>query len=402
MTAETGRAIPLAGPLALLVPDRRQTLLLRGALHPPEGARDAIETWQAETPAPARELGTGAAGGQLLAPLIARNMADGGARLDARLQTYLRTALVREELRARALRRICGETRDALTAAGILPVLLRGLAASETVYPEPTLRHTHDLDLLVGADSLGEAVRALGGAGFRADPSAAAPPGTRLFVHASGLPLALHDELFRAPLHRRKPESMLARARTVPCLGGPLRLLAPADQLLHVLVHAAGAGSRASLLWACDAWLTIRAERALDWDTLVAEATARRAALPVAILLRYLATELEAPVPPATLDALDRAAGAATRVEREVALWGAWGVPGVRLSRALARAAGPVERAFLLRWRLLPAPDALMAAGRVPPGPALVSFYVGRPWRVLTRRLERLAPAAHPRGVARS
>jgi hypothetical protein len=166
-------------------------------------------------------------------------------------------------------------------------------------------------------------------------------------------------------------------------------MLEPADQVLHVLIHAAAAPSRATLLWACDAWLTIRAHADLDWARVAGEATRRGAALPVMLLLGYLARALHAPVPEPTLAGLADAAAQTPSLDREVALWGAWAVADARLDRALGGAAGPGERAALLRWRLAPRPAALVLAGRTAPGRGSLRFYLGRPWRLLARGLGR-------------
>ena len=103
---------PLAGPVSTMVPSEEQTLLLRSALWPAEAAREALLAWQARGPHPTARLARDPGGGKLLAPLICARMRDDQALgLDARLLTYLRTALVREELRGGAYREILGELR---------------------------------------------------------------------------------------------------------------------------------------------------------------------------------------------------------------------------------------------------------------------------------------------------
>jgi hypothetical protein len=356
--------LPLAGPLALLLPGGRQTLLLRSALLPPARAREAFDTWQGTGTASTWELAE-REGGRLLGPLIASKLAGNGGAGEARAWTYLRAALLRETLRARRLREISAAALRALRDAGIPVVLLRGVAAAETVYAEPALRHCNDLDLLVPRPDLDAAGPALAGVGFRSGLPASMSHTTRGFVHESGMPVALHTDLFRTPHYNRGLERVLARIRQADVLDTSVRLLAPADQLLHLLLHAATDASRTRLLWASDAWLTIHAESRLDWDAFLAEATGRGAALPLAIMLRYLADDLAAPVPPPVLDALQARAAQATRVDKEVALWGVAVGPGTTTRRMLAQPASVSERAFVLRWRLLPAPDALVAAGQV-------------------------------------
>ena len=176
MRAGYAAKVPLAGPLAaLLLPNPRQTLLLQAAVGPPDAAAAALATWLAGARAATEDLAAGPGGGRLLAPLIAHNLAGAGDLGAARLWTYLRTALVREQLRSRAARAIYAEALEALGRAGVRPVVLRGVAASESVYPDPGLRHCHDLDLLLPGDRLAEAGRALTAAGFQAAPNPRRP-----------------------------------------------------------------------------------------------------------------------------------------------------------------------------------------------------------------------------------
>jgi hypothetical protein len=392
MSAGGAARAPIAGPLAaLLLPDRSQTLLLRAALAPPDAAIPAFTAWLAGTRAATEAFAAGPRGGRLLAPLIAHNLAAAGDLGAPRLWTYLRTALVREQLRARAARAIYAEALTLLKAAGVRPVVLRGVVASETVYPDPGLRHSHDLDLLVPAGRTDEARRILIDAGFAPGPSlpGGGSRGSRELVHRAGMPVMLHAELFAVPRHRRQPEPLETRVTGLICAGAPAWALDPTDRLLHLLIHAAGAASRASLLWACDAWLTIRAHPEIDWQRLAGEATRRGAALPVELLLRYLAAALDAPVPDPILAELAAQAARATAVDREVALWGAWAGPDARLGGALRGARSARERAALLRWRVLPRPSALALAGRTESGHGSLRFYLGRPWRLIARGLHR-------------
>jgi hypothetical protein len=376
---------PLAGPLVLLLPGARQTLLLRSALLPPARAREAFAAWQGTGTASTWELAE-RDGGRRLGPLIASTLAGNGGAGEARVWTYLRAALLREALRARRLREISAAVLRALGDAGIPVVLLRGVAAAETVYAEPALRHCNDLDLLVARPDLDAAGSTLTGVGFRPAPPASMSHTTRGFVHESGMPVALHTDLFRTPHYNRGLERVWGRARQADVLDTSARFLAPADQLLHLLLHAATDASRARLLWASDAWLTIQAEPRLSWDALVAEAGDRGAALPVVTLLRYLADDLAAPVPPPVLEALHARAAQATRVDKEVALWGVAIGPGTTTRRMLAQPASVGERAFVLRWRLFPAPDALLAAGQVGVRSAPWPRWIARRWRTVEGR----------------
>jgi hypothetical protein len=176
-------------------------------------------------------------------------------------------------------------------------------ALAETVYARPGLRHCDTIDLFVRPDDLGRAARALASSGFalRTAPPKATPPAYRLRHDVSGLPLTVGAALFgsAAPV---PAQDVWSRVRPLPTLGVPAAVPSPADLLIHVLARAAMERSRDTLVWASDAVLTLRASPSLDWTVAIAAARRSGLALPVWVLLEWLATALEAPVPAPALD----------------------------------------------------------------------------------------------------
>src|SRR5262249_28868740 len=145
-----------------------------------------------------------------------------------------------------------------------------------------------------------------------------------------------------------------ARSQMRVIAGVAARVLSPADQLLHVCGHAASCASRDSLRWVCDARLLIEQHPDLDWGVLSDCARRGQLALPLFIILRYLAEELRTSVPPALLERLSGVASRAGTVEREVALQGARAGTRGRLKTLLGMSAGWRSRVFVLKWIVLP------------------------------------------------
>lgn len=386
---------PLAGPVSTMLPSPEQTLLLRSALWPAEAAREALLAWQAQGPRPAARLARDQGGGKLLAPLIcARIRADQGGGLEGRLLTYLRTALVREELRGGAYREILGELLRVLARESPPVILLGGAALAETVYPRPELRHSHGILLLVREEREAETVALLPAAGFRVTAARRRPGDPIGAVHTSGLPLWL----YRNPptfAHYRRGEDLWKRAEKRLVLGSRVDVPAPADQLFLVCVRAAAGERRSTLLWACDLWHLVEAGGGPDWEAVVDRAASTGASLPIWVLLRYLADALGTAVPPPALDRLAADAGRAGALAAEIALTGAGWRPGPKLLPFLRAAGSWRERAAVARWRLLPSPAALLATGRIRDRAQAPLFYAARPFRlVLAKARWRLGDTA--------
>ena len=84
-----------------------------------------------------------------------------------------------------------------------------------------------------------------------------------------------------------------------------MRILNPADQLIHVCAHGAAWNPIHPVRWAADAYKIVEASgEELDWGRLVAMAERGRLTLPVRDTLALLAEDLEAPIPGQALEAL--------------------------------------------------------------------------------------------------
>jgi len=202
---------------------------------------------------------------------------------------------------AAAQRAALDEALGALSARGIAACALKGPVLADRLYPDPALRPSGDLDLLVAGHDLDAAVAALAPAGWRPTGDLAERYHRR-FQHHVGLvrPGGPMVELHFRPQSGFGSEvptgEVLSRARPHrTASGAEVLVLAPEDELLVLALHAAHhLAERAG--WLLDLLLLLDAHPALDW-TAVAERARRyrcRRAIAYALLL---ARSLGAAVP---------------------------------------------------------------------------------------------------------
>jgi len=375
----------LSDTLAVILPTSAQTSLLRACLYSGEAGRKAGAARLAQI-----EKSENGLRGDLvksLLPLLFSTLRRNSVEVDPEFLTVLRTASVREELRTKAYRRVCRDVFAAFSTVGIPAVVLKGAALADTVYADPALRHCHDIDLLLGESDPSRAISLLASLGFT-------PPREELgakwqdiqLAHQSGLPLVLHRHLFRIPLYNVVMPDMWARSQTQVIADVPVRILSPADQLLHVCGHAASCASRESLRWVCDAWFLIERYPDLDWDVLFACAVRSHLALPLSVMLCYLAEGLRAPIPVAFLERLCREASQADTIERELALRGARVGSRGRFKSLLRMSDDWRTRVFVLKWLLFPSPRYLYSMHQLHSPWQLPFYYLSRPLRYVARR----------------
>jgi hypothetical protein len=231
----------------------------------------------------------------------------------------VRSALERAYLAASARSLFIAEAQrkvlDALLADKVPPLLLKGAALIETVYPDPAQREMLDLDILVPANRLAQATRALAPLGYRPIPETDGPagPSTQLVPEPHhGPALVGQEQLVAVELHhhitipgegnRFDMGEMWAHARTSP-RGGHV-LPSPEDLLLHVALHftrnrLGGSYSRrhtgGALAQICDIARIVEHEP-VNWEALAA--SARRYGVDTRVFLAQFAVrELGVPVP---------------------------------------------------------------------------------------------------------
>lgn len=192
---------------------------------------------------------------------------------------------------------------DLLHEHDIPAIPLKGPVLSEHVYGEVGLRQSADLDLLVRGNDVDRAVEVVTAAGYIADLQSAGAPGWTLnevtlrAADSALAPVELHWRL--APAYAGQDldlDGMWQRTDCIRFSGRDVSVLAPEDLILYLCVHGAKHGwSR--LKWICDLDAAVRADRDLDWGTVLARASAagcrRRVLLGLAVARGVLGT----PVP---------------------------------------------------------------------------------------------------------
>jgi hypothetical protein len=182
-----------------------------------------------------------------LSPILFCHLGD-----DADVPAAVRSALERAYLASCARSLFIAEAQrrilEALLANHVPPLLLKGAALVETVYPDPAQREMLDLDILVPAERIAHATRALAPLGYR--PIAATDePGTASTQlvpdQHHGPALVGEEHLLAVELHhhitisgegkRFDPDQMWEHARPSP--RGDHLLPSPEDLLLHVSLH---------------------------------------------------------------------------------------------------------------------------------------------------------------------
>jgi hypothetical protein len=288
-----------------LLPSREATELLAAILLDGPPAIEAWTRWLAAAGDTMQALGADAILARPLLPLLYDSVRRNGLTVDRETATYLRSAFLTESLRGRTYHAIVDELVAVLRKADVPFLLIKGAATGPLYYPDPALRHAHDIEILVGDRARVHA--ALAGSPFR--------PTTRHdFVHPSGLPLRVHTRLVNPPLERQLWTHAIPLPNGAPTLD-------PTHTLALTLVHASRSVARHSARWVCDAHAIIRTGN-VDWTRFTTTITAARAAIPAAAQLRWLRDSLNVLVPAEVLQALDERAARAGLRERALVLRG--------------------------------------------------------------------------------
>lgn len=279
----------------------------------------------------------------------------------------LRSARHTQLIRHLQARTDLGVVAEALDAAAIPWVAVKGPVTSDLLWPRPDLREYFDLDLVVDRRRWTDVLVALEAIGcryvdrnwpllrrtMRAELALTGPLGTPIDLHWD---IAVPQDL------RRKfaidMAAMLGRRRSAR-LGNNLStwVLDPADTVFHLAFHAALAGG-GRLVWAADVWFAARQLCAEDWDQLHLRTRAYRAELPMALLLAQ-AVRLLGPIPDLDQRLLEPARGwwgrmVAARDRRypQPGLPGDAHLGGTFYSSARSSLAASALEALRGRWRL--------------------------------------------------
>ena len=255
-----------------------------------------------------------------------------------------------------AYRRFLGEALGVLCQGGIDFVVGKGVTVGETIHADPVLRHCHDVDLLVQTAHLPAAANALYRAGFL--PANPGPHDEPRFDHASGLPVELHDRLYRTPFYDGSLNDVWNRARTAVVLAASVHLISDVDLLVQAPVHASLVPQRYNLSWIIDVVHLLRQRESeaatIDWRLVKRIAGDTDAELPLYVTYQYLAATFHVPIPQDVIDELRRSAAKAGRLQHLVALDGLRAEPQTRFKLLLQASGWPSRRAIAVAMLLPP------------------------------------------------
>jgi hypothetical protein len=214
---------------------------------------------------------------------------------------------------------------DALRDEGVDALPLKGPALAAYLYPDPALRPSSDIDLLVHRPAVPAAFRALSRLGYALEPRLGRLPVQTLlavssevtFRNGSGVPLDLHWEIAPRGYPFRFDAEILWRAvRPVPLDRREVPGLDPEALLLFLCVHGA------KHLWSQLMWLgdiARLAQKQPDWTRAMDLAVDARCMRPLLLGLLLAHDLVDAPVPRFVL-ARARFDGVVSTLAREATL----------------------------------------------------------------------------------
>ena len=394
MTA--GALSRLTNALSIVLPSPLETSLLQACLWSGEPARRAWASHRERAGDLRRMLARDRRGVKKLAPLLLGSVTRSGLEADDTLLTVLRTAHLRASLRSRTVLGIARDVLRTLATDGVPHAVLDGLALAETVYGDPALRHCAAVELLVRAADLPRAVRRVSELSTTLS-SADDPASTdlRILRHASGLPLVLRSRLVLQRDHALSAEGLLAASRAARVAEVAAQVLSPADGLLDACLRGFFDSGRAGLVWVPDPWRVLHGSADLDWSVLLERAREGNLALPLLVVLGYLAERLEAPIPLPVLDHLrDAASRDPVRGEKALSV-----AVAPSAARVLALRGGWGSALTIVKWALLPSPAYVRAIYQPSRTWHLPFYYFLRHLRIARRGLGALRRRVSPVGI---
>jgi hypothetical protein len=290
------------------MPSERQVLLVRAALLAREPAIGAWNQWKLTG-----DLNRIDDGSSALFPIVYRNLADHGVqdRAVKRARDAYKTTWLENELRFSKVRALL----EALNAAGIETMILKGVALALLYYRDLGLRSMGDADVLIRPDDVVDAIDLLTELGWRKTgrtPNVV----TETYLYARREIHFLSDRTTCLDLHWRVMDETCLSSRDDWFWSGAIRAsvrgvethaMNPTDQLLHVCAHATLWTPVPLPRWIADAAVILKTSRGdIDWDRLLSHARRLGLVIPVRETLKQVVDVLDAPIPSSVLDNLYR------------------------------------------------------------------------------------------------
>lgn len=211
-----------------------------------------------------------------LTPLLARNLARSCSdSLPVELADALRDWLAQNHARNLALAREVLTIVDLLETHNIPAIPIKGPVLAKTLFGDPALRQSGDLDLLVPKRCVSSALDVIGSRGYQLRQSLGAGQDAAYRRYHNQFELERPDQMILAELHwnphprimavRFDTKGLWERARPIPFEGRSVLSLSCEDYLIFLCVH----GSKHfwwRLKWICDIHEFLDAHTAIDWN----------------------------------------------------------------------------------------------------------------------------------------
>lgn len=359
-------AVPLLDVVSTILPSPTATSLLQSALWKAPKLQRAWDDWQRSVGSAPEFLKADGSGLKRLLPLLQHNLQKEGIVLSPEVGSILRAARAREELRYASFRRFGGAGIESIQAAGIETLILKGAASAAQYYPHPSIRHCHDIDLLIHKEDQDRIISATIPAGFQHSGPATESGGVRL-THGSGLSIECHTSLFKVPYYPATTEPLWNRSQASEVLSHSCRIPAATDMLAHLCGHAPWNPRRQSMNWIADAYLLL-ASGEFPWPPFLSTIHEWQIDLPAYAILRYLTKVLHSPIPESALAELRNAAARTDGLRKHAAIQGVRS-SGNRLSELFRSASWP-SRCALLRFKFLERSAGALRTRKSLPGSA--------------------------------
>jgi hypothetical protein len=275
---------------------------------------------------------------------------------------------------------------EALAAAAIQPIIVKGTALAHGVYPSPASRPRVDTDLLIHRDQIDGMRRVMGALGYTAPLHC---EGELLFCQFPLQKIGRFGAIHRFDCHWKiSTQAVFAdvltfdevspRTRPLPALGAHARTLAPADALLLACIHPVMHHRNAdTIIWIHDIHLLASSLADDDFERFTAMAIAKEVSAICGRQLRVAQATFGTRVPASTIDrlAVERAEASAVYLQHDRR----WIDELASSLRGLPRWR---DRLRLLREIAFPAPAYMRASYDVAASPAgatmLPALYVHR------------------------
>ncbi|HXV77598.1 MAG TPA: nucleotidyltransferase family protein [Candidatus Polarisedimenticolaceae bacterium] len=200
---------------------------------------------------------------------------------------------------------------DALLAAGVVPIALKGLDFLHRLYPRVDLRATDDVDLLIRRRDLKLALDALRGVGWLLPAHDKATHYVRsshhLPLHSPGalrVDLELHWNLAQERRYTIDPDGLFDRALPLDVAGRSILRLGDEDIVAHLLIHHFSHYFDRRLKWLVDLQ-RVEEARPIDWPAVARRLREWSGTAAAGISLMHLRKLDPALIPPHAVAELD-------------------------------------------------------------------------------------------------